>query len=498
MRHRLLQRQLKKLTLDETVPPDAAGWQAFLDRVSQTYTEMDQDRYLLERSLSISSAEMQELYEKLRQSSETRLAAERDLLRTLMDNLPDQVFVKDAEGRILVCNAADAQIMGTTPEQAVGKTVFDFYPPDLAARYHADDMAVIQSGQPLINREEPSLDPAGRPRWVQVTKVPLRDHHGQVVGLVGIGHDITGRKQMESASERRAAQLALINDIGRQIAAVLELDRLLERAASLIREQFGYHHVALFIRDPQHDDLVMQARAGDFVHLFPAHHRLKMGQGLVGWVGRHGETVLANDVDQEPRYINLRPDLIPTRSELSVPIRVGREVVGVLDVQSPHRQAFDENDVLVMETLAAQIAVAIQNARLFAEAQALATTVRELSTPVIQVWDQVLVLPLIGGIDEARAQRIMETLLQGVTQHQAQVVIIDVTGVPLIDSHVADYLLRTAQAAELLGARCVLTGISPEIAQSIVSLGLSLTKLTTLPNLQAGIRYALALLHHAG
>jgi len=87
--------------------------------------------------------------------------------------------------------------------------------------------------------------------------------------------------------------------------------------------------------------------------------------------------------------------------------------------------------------------------------------------------------------------------LQGIIATHAQVVIIDVTGVPLIDGWVGDHLLRTMQAAERLGARCVLTGISPEIAQSIVRLNLPLTELTTLPNLQAGIRHALALLRRA-
>jgi GAF domain-containing protein len=90
---------------------------------------------------------------------------------------------------------------------------------------------------------------------------------------------------------------------------------------------------------------------------------------MVGWVGEHGRRLLADDVTQEPHYINFYPDLIPTRSELSVPLRVGDQTVGVLDVQSPETGAFDENDVKVMETLADQIAVAIANAQLYLEAQ---------------------------------------------------------------------------------------------------------------------------------
>ncbi len=94
-------------------------------------------------------------------------------------------------------------------------------------------------------------------------------------------------------------------------------------------------------------------------------HRIELGQGVVGWTGSHGERLLANDVRTESRYTNFYPDLIPTQSELCVPIRVGNETVGVLDVQSPQLDVFDQNDVRVIETLADQIAVAIENARLY-------------------------------------------------------------------------------------------------------------------------------------
>ncbi len=170
-------------------------------------------------------------------------------------------------------------------------------------------------------------------------------------------------------TRRRVTQLALINDIAEKIAAVLDLESVLKRAARLVQEGFGYHHVGLFTMGRERGELVMRARAGDFAHLFSPDHRLKLGQGMVGWAGRHNETLLANDVDAEPRYVNLYPGAMPTRSELCVPIGIGGEVVGVLDVQSPQRDAFDENDVLVLETLADQIAVAIENARLYEAVQ---------------------------------------------------------------------------------------------------------------------------------
>jgi anti-anti-sigma regulatory factor len=118
-------------------------------------------------------------------------------------------------------------------------------------------------------------------------------------------------------------------------------------------------------------------------------------------------------------------------------------------------------------------------------------TLRELSTPLIPVADGLVIMPLIGTIDSRRAQQVIESLLQGVTEHRAAIVILDITGVPIVDTQVAGALLRAAQAVNLLGARVILTGIRPEIAQTLVGLGVDLGQITTRGSLQSGIAYAL-------
>jgi PAS domain S-box-containing protein len=180
--------------------------------------------------------------------------------------------------------------------------------------------------------------------------------------------EIDERQRAEQVLTRRTSQLALLNEVGSQVAATLDLDEVLSRAAHLIHERFGFHHVGLFTRAEGEDRLVMRAKAGKFAHVFPKNHSTALGQGIVGWVGQHGETLLANDVTTEPRYRNPAPGRLPTRSELSVPIRIGDEVVGVLDLQSPNLNAFDPTDVAAKETLAGQLAVAIHNARLYSQA----------------------------------------------------------------------------------------------------------------------------------
>jgi ABC-type sugar transport system substrate-binding protein len=119
------------------------------------------------------------------------------------------------------------------------------------------------------------------------------------------------------------------------------------------------------------------------------------------------------------------------------------------------------------------------------------SALRELSTPLIPISDSVMVMPLIGTIDALRAQQIMETLLAGISARGASLVILDITGVPVVDTHVANGLVEAAHAAQLLGARVVLTGIRPEVAQMLVSLGVDMRGIVTHSTLQSGIGYAL-------
>jgi rsbT co-antagonist protein RsbR len=114
----------------------------------------------------------------------------------------------------------------------------------------------------------------------------------------------------------------------------------------------------------------------------------------------------------------------------------------------------------------------------------------ELSTPLIPISDQVMVMPLIGAVDSRRAQQVLETLLQGIASSGAQVAILDITGVPVVDTQVANALIHAAQAVKLLGAQVVLTGIRPEVAQTLVGLGADLGGIITRSSLQSGIAYA--------
>jgi rsbT co-antagonist protein RsbR len=115
----------------------------------------------------------------------------------------------------------------------------------------------------------------------------------------------------------------------------------------------------------------------------------------------------------------------------------------------------------------------------------------DLSTPVIKIWDGIVAVPLIGTLDSERTQVVMESLLEAIVHNEAGIAIIDITGVPTVDTQVAQHLLKTVAAARLMGAECIISGIRPQIAQTIVHLGVELGDVTTKPTLADALRVAL-------
>ena len=112
-------------------------------------------------------------------------------------------------------------------------------------------------------------------------------------------------------------------------------------------------------------------------------------------------------------------------------------------------------------------------------------------TPVVQVWENILALPIIGIVDSYRAQKTMETLLDKIVETQSEMVIIDITGVASMDTEVANHLVKTVKAASLLGCTCIITGIRPEVAQTMIHLGINFHEFVTKRDMQEGLKYCL-------
>ena len=129
--------------------------------------------------------------------------------------------------------------------------------------------------------------------------------------------------------------------------------------------------------------------------------------------------------------------------------------------------------------------------RLEAERTKQAALIMEMSTPVMRLWDSILLLPIVGLVDSKRAQLIMETVLQKILDYQAKVIILDIQGVPAVDSAVANRLIKVTKATRLMGCTCIVTGISPEISQALVNLGIELTDILTQSTLKDGVSTSL-------
>ena len=198
------------------------------------------------------------------------------------------------------------------------------------------------------------------------------------------------------------------------------------------------------------------------------------------------------------------------RDLLHIPLsgRQGR-IVGIIGVDDPaDGQRPTVQNMAVIELFAEEAALIIENAELLSSLKLLNTdlqemltaqarllqTVEELASPVVPAVEGVIVLPLIGQIDDRRAGQILDTLLSGVEQYQAQVAILDITGVAVVDTQVAHYLMQSVRAARLLGAEAILVGIRPEVAQALTTLGVNLRDVVTRSNLQSGFQYALSLI----
>jgi len=148
-----------------------------------------------------------------RRRDEEKLQEERNLLRTLIDMLPHSVYMKDASCRKTMANRVDVEIIGRSSEaEVLGKTDFDLFAPDVAAAFYRDDTSVIRNGTPVIDREEYYFDTLGKKRWLLTSKVPLRDAQGSVIGLVGVGREITPLKEREAKIREQAQLLDISSD----------------------------------------------------------------------------------------------------------------------------------------------------------------------------------------------------------------------------------------------------------------------------------------------
>jgi len=308
------------------------------------------------------------------------LATSQQMLRQVLDTIPSRVFWKDNDLNFIGSNQAFALDAGLkSPEALVGKNDFDMTWAEQAKLYQNDDRAVMESQQPKLNFEEPHTAQDGRITWVRTSKVPLLNTRGQVDGILGIYDDVTAEKEAEQAIRRQNEYLAASAEISRLVTSTLDLNTIFTRTVSLISDRFGFYFAAIYIIDETGFHAVLREAKGEAGEKMKSQkYTISVGsQTMVGQVADTGESKLANNILAEPLY-QPNPLLLDTESEAVIPLRVGERTVGVIDIQSKELNAFSQVDLSVLQSLADQIAIAIDNAASYERSQELIKELQEV------------------------------------------------------------------------------------------------------------------------
>jgi GAF domain-containing protein len=189
------------------------------------------------------------------------------------------------------------------------------------------------------------------------------EHLGEYAGIA------IRNARLYERERRQVRQAFLLNVVARQANTILSPERLLPAVAHVIEEHSGYDSTILMLIDPENDDLTIAGKSGVAADAIPEDFCQSLSEGIIGWVARHGEPLLINDVTADERYYAPFPDRFQAGSELAVPLKIEGETVGVLDLQRRETAAFDDLSIATAQTLAEQIATALQNARLYDAAQ---------------------------------------------------------------------------------------------------------------------------------
>jgi PAS domain S-box-containing protein len=318
---------------------------------------------------------------------------------------------------------------------------------------------------------------------VESHSVAVRDASGRAVGMRGVTMDVSSRKRFESELARRVRQAALGADVGGALAeGGVSLREALQRCCEAVVRHLDAAFARVWTLEPGGDVLELRASAGMYTHTNGAHGRVPVGRFKIGLIAAERQPHLTNSVVGDPRV----GDQEWARREgmaafAGYPLLVEDRLAGVLAMFS--RERLPEDTIEALSSVANVIAQGIERRR--AE-EALAEllsereqTIEEVSTPVVPVLEGVLVLPLIGSLDTRRAERATRAALAEVTRQGARVLILDITGARIVDSHAVSRLTNLVQALKLVGAEAYVTGVGAQVAQTLVGLGLDVRGLRT-------------------
>jgi PAS domain S-box-containing protein len=317
--------------------------------------------------------------------------------RTILENMQEGYYEIDLAGHYIFFNDALCRIIGFPRDELQGMSYKRYVDPEAVDGIFEEFNKVYRTGEPITSFEHELIRENGERASIELSATLMYDEAGEPSGFRGIIRDYTERKlaeqqlkqanealeqrveartaelaatntslqksqeQIRRSLERRSREVRLSTQIAQEIASAADLNDLYKRVVTQVKEQFDFYHVQLLRYDPLLDSVTLIAGYGQVgLKMLSQGHHMPMGVGLIGSVAATGVSYLQPDVTQDP---NWQPNtLLPeTKGELAVPIKLGNDVLGVLDVQSDEANALTEDDQLALEGLCGQIAVAIES-----------------------------------------------------------------------------------------------------------------------------------------
>lgn len=376
-----------------------------------------------------------------RKQQQEALQKSEAMARAIINASPDIMLLIDINGTILAINEITARVFRKEVAEVLGKNVFDFLPPD-AAKVRKAKLDEVIATKDIVRYEEHLGE-----RYLDNVLSPVLNDQGEVIQVSITSRNITERKAMEQQLRAFQTMVEYAPDMI-QMADIQGIFTYSNAASITLFGDIAGKHIPDVVAESEDMPAILSQLSND---------------GL--WMGE----LECRNVETQATF--------PTYTTAFAIYDSDQHIQGfcaILRDLTEQKQAEQEREALQQQIIEAQ-----------------QTAIHELSTPLLPLAPNILALPLVGSIDTNRANLIMETLLEGIAIYQTDVAIIDITGVKVMDTQVAQALIRTAQAVQLLGAQVVLTGIQPQMAQTLVHLGADMSSIVTHSTLQRGIAYAL-------
>lgn len=297
-----------------------------------------------------------------RKKAEEDLLRERSLLRTIIDNIPAGVYIKDAEMRKVIVNKADLEVIGLPEEEVIGKTDMELFPPESAGKFIADDRRVIEMGESVINREELAINIHGRPFWLLTSKIPLRDSTGKITGLVGIWSNITEQKKSQGEIIRLSNRLNLLTLIIKELSSARTKDDIISIIKKSARNLLGADGITFILKENDQCHYVEE----DSIEPLWKGKKFPLTGCLSGWAILNKQIAVVDDVTSDPRapaeiYVSTF-----IKSLVIVPVNM-QDPVAAIGFYWSRRYKPTEQEIELISTLADATARAIENVKLYNE-----------------------------------------------------------------------------------------------------------------------------------